>query len=173
MKKYEDIRDQVIEESDGDLERALRALEDGEYLGKLFGLDPLDPEAEDPEIVKAHEEAQEVVERVYSEIASIVEAQKQEKKMRIYVHSMIEDADFEAFESLDDALKHYAEARKEDFDDTVEDEDEIYLASGVDEKTGKRYYVIHNNAEYGVSCTPASLAKFYEWWDESWDSDVY
>lgn len=91
--------------------------------------------------------------------------------MRIYVHSMIEDTDFDAFESLEEALKHYADARKEDFDDTVEDEDEIYLASGVDE-TGKRYYVIHNNPEYGTSCTPASLATFASWWDPEWDDTV-
>ncbi|MBR2679439.1 MAG: hypothetical protein IKE23_01515, partial [Exiguobacterium sp.] len=127
---------------------------------------------EDPESVKAHEEAQEVVERVYSEIASIVEAQKANKKqgekMKIYVKSTFEN-DYEAFASLDEALQSYKEFRAET-DDTVEDDEEIYLASGV--AHGNRYFAIHNNPEYGVSCTPASLAKFDEWWDENWDSEV-
>ena len=89
--------------------------------------------------------------------------------MKIYVKSTFVN-DYEAFETLNDALNSYKEFRAE-LDATVEADDEIYLASGVD-KTGKRYFAIHDNPEYGVSCTPASLAKFYEWWDEDWDDEV-
>ena len=81
MKKYEDIRDQVIDESDCDLECAVAALEDGEYLGRLFDLDPLDPD--NAESVKAHEEAQAIAERIVAEIASIIEARKAQKGFRV------------------------------------------------------------------------------------------
>ena len=89
--------------------------------------------------------------------------------MKIYDQST-ENA-YEACESLEDALNSYKEFRAE-IDDTVEDDDEIYLVSGVDAATGKRYYAIQDNPEYGASCTPACLATFASWWDTKWDDTV-